>query len=319
MHPILKLGVSIGALQEGADITHYYIKNAAGEEFEISYRLYKALFQADGTRPLNLPEGGRRILPKLKKYGLVQTSRFARNKGVLNNFILFIGFKKLQNKKRIFRVINAVLPMLSVFIFVIGIYMMNLNGKNIRGEYWNGWLYYGFITFSIFLHELGHLIAGVAYGYKMSDMGILLFGIIPVGAYVAHEDKKNATKGEKIQFSLAGVEMNFLIAGACFLLVGKYYQQSLTLLTAAVVNIVLALINLLPTSGLDGEAALSAICGIKNISKTVRKWLANKKCRQKLFRQGLPGYICFGVFSIVLISKVVFWLITAWSIVSIIF
>ena len=152
MHPILKLGVSIGIWQEGSDMPHYYIENAAGEEFEISYRLCKALLQADGTRPLDLPDNGRRILPRLKKYGLVQTSRFARYKGVLNNFTLFVGFKKLQNKKRIFKVINAALPMLSVFIFITGI--MNLNGKSIRGVHWNGWLYYGVIIFSIFLLTL---------------------------------------------------------------------------------------------------------------------------------------------------------------------
>ena len=78
MYPVLKEGVSIGTFQyEGSDIAHYYIENADGEEFEISHRLRDALLQADGTRPLNLPNNGSRVLPKLKRLGLVRTSRCA--------------------------------------------------------------------------------------------------------------------------------------------------------------------------------------------------------------------------------------------------
>ena len=216
----------------------------------------------------------------------------------------------------LFRAINAALPAVSILIFVIGIYVMASKGE---GSVYNfsWWLYYGLIALSLAFHELGHLIAGLAYGYKVSDTGILLLGIIPLGAYVAHEDKKDAMKTEKIQFALAGIEVNLLIAGICLLLATQSYQWSLTLLSVANVNVVLAGVNLLPTSGLDGESALSAACGINSISEVSKRWLTNKKLLQKLFRAGLPGYACFCVFSITLISKVLLWLFIGLDIVSV--
>lgn len=319
MYPALKEGVSIGTFQyEGSDTTHYYIENADGEEFEISYRLWDALLQADGTRPLNLPDNGRRILPKLKEYGLVRTSRFVQDDGIFNRFILFPINNRIKDSRLFYKAINAALPAVSILIFAMSVYMMASNGEG-SGYRFNWWLYYGLIVCSIALHEAGHLIAGLAYGYKISDTGILLLGIIPIGAYVAHEDKKDATKAEKIQLALAGVEVNLLIAGICLLLAMQYYQRSLTMLSVANVNIVLAGINLLPASGLDGESALSAVCGINSISEVAKKWLTDKKRRQKLLRSGWPGYACFCVFSFTLISKIILWLLIGLDVISVFF
>lgn len=319
MYPVLKEGVSIGTFQyEGSGATHYYIENANGEEFEISRRLWEALLKADGTRPLDLPDNGRRILPKLKRHGLVRTSRFVQDDGLFNRFILFPVGNRLQAGRLVFKALNAALPAVAILIFAIGIYVTTSEGEE-SGYNFNWWLYYGLIALSLALHELGHLIAGLAYGYNISDTGILLLGIIPLGAYVAHEDKKDATKAEKIQFALAGVEVNLLIAGVCLLLAMQPYQWSLTMFSVANVNVLLAGINLLPASGLDGESALSAACGIDSIGEVARKWLTNKNRRQKLFRAGLPGYACFFVFSITMISKVIIWLLIGLDVVSVFF
>lgn len=319
MYPVLKEGVSIGTFQyEGSDTTHYYIENADGEEFEVSRRLWDALLKADGTHPLDLPGNGRRILPKLKRHGLVRTSRLVQDDGFFNRFILFPIGNRLETCGLVFRAINAALPAVALLAFAIGIYVTALEGSE-SGYNFSWWLYYGLVVLSLALHELGHLIAGLAYGYKISDTGILLLGIIPLGAYVAHENKKDATKAEKIQFALAGVEVNLLIAGICLLLAMQSYQWSLTFFSVANVNVILAGVNLLPTSGLDGESALSAACGINSISEVARKWLINKKRRQKLLRAGLPGYVCFCVFSITMISKVILWLLIGLDVVSVFF
>ena len=319
MYPVLKEGVSIGTFQhEDSGATHYFIESADGEKFEISRRLWDALLKADGTRPLDLPDNGRRILPKLKRQGLVRTSRFVQDNGLFNRFILFSIGNRLQAGRLVFKALNAALPAVAILIFAIGIYVTTSEGEE-SGYNFNWWLYYGLIALSLALHELGHLIAGLAYGYNISDTGILLLGIIPLGAYVAHEDKKDATKAEKIQFALAGVEVNLLIAGVCLLLAMQPYQWSLTMFSVANVNVLLAGINLLPASGLDGESALSAACGIDSIGEVARKWLTNKNRRQKLFRAGLPGYACFFVFSITMISKVIIWLLIGLDVVSVFF
>ena len=72
MYPVLKEGVTIGTFRyEGSEKIHYYAENPNGKEFELSHRLWNALLQADGTHPLDLPDKGHRVLPKLKRYGLV--------------------------------------------------------------------------------------------------------------------------------------------------------------------------------------------------------------------------------------------------------
>lgn len=219
MHPILKEGVSIGTFQyEGPDTTHYYIENADGEEFEISRRLWDALLKADGTRPLDLPDNGRRILPKLKRHGLVRTSRFVQDDGLFNRFILFPVGNRLQAGRLVFRAINAALPAVAILVFAMGIYVIASEGAG-SGYDFSWWLYYGLIALSLALHELGHLLAM------------------------------------------------------------QSYQWSLTLLSVANINIILAGVNLLPASGLDGESALSAACGINSISEVAKRWLNNKKRR----------------------------------------
>ena len=89
--------------------------------------------------------------------------------------------------------------------------------------------------------------------------------------------------------------------------------------SVANVNVILAGVNLLPASGLDGESALSAACGINSISEVARKWLTNKKCRKKLLRAGLPGYACFCFFSVTMISKVILWLLIGLDVVLVFF
>ena len=186
MYPVLKEGVSIGTFQyEGSDATHYFIENADGEEFEISRRLWDALLKADGTRPLDLPDNGRRILPKLKRHGLVRTSRFVQDNGLFNRFILFPIGNRLQALRLVFKALNSSLPAVSILAFAISVYVTASEGAE-SGDSFSWWLYYALIVLSPALHELGHLVAGVAYGYKISDTGILLLCIIPFGAYVAH-------------------------------------------------------------------------------------------------------------------------------------
>lgn len=140
-----------------------------------------------------------------------------------------------------------------------------------------------------------------------------------LATYVAHEDKKDASRSEKVQFALAGVEMNLLIAGICLLIATQYYPLSLVLVSVANINVVLAGINLLPASGLDGESALSAVFGVNSISEVARKCLLNKKHRQKLLRSGFSSYACYCVFAFTMISKGILWLLIVLDIASVFF
>ena len=315
MHPVIKEGVSIGTFEyEGSDDVHYFVENAEGEEFEISYKLWKALLGADGTRPLSLPDGGRDIIPRLKQDGIIQTSRFLRGKESMNRFVLFPVGSRSRGFRPYCRLANAALFLSAVPVFAAGVYL-TASGDPALGDFFSWFLYYGLILCSMFLHEAGHLIAGIAYGYRITDMGILLFGILPVGAYVAHEDRKKASRGQRIQFALAGIEMNLLLAGICLLTAMHSVSLSLLMLGVANINVVFAAVNLLPARGLDGESALSALCGVESISETAKEWLFSRKLRRKLLRAGLQGYLYFGVFALTLAARVIFWLLAVVDIV----
>lgn len=84
------------------------------------------------------------------------------------------------------------------------------------------------------------------------------------------------------------------------------------------ISVFLTLLNLLPVTGLDGEAALSCLCGVKSISDFANKWIFNKKLRSKLFHSGFAGYECLCIFTGVVISKIIFGMFIVFDITSLI-
>lgn len=309
MYPVLKPGVSLGTFcYRCSDDPHFYIENAAGEMFEISKRLYNALLKADGTKPLDLPAKGKNILPMLKQNGLVQTSRIIKCSGATNRFVLFFIRSVSENTIHFCKSINSILPSAAFLLFAAGI-IAKLIGRRFSPSGLCLPLYCSLVLLSISLHEAGHLVAGLAGGYKVTDAGILLLWRIPIGAYVAHERNKRASKGRRLQFALAGVEMNILVAGLYLIASSIFERLSFTLTVAALMNMLLALINLIPSHGLDGEAALSALLGVNSIYQLSKKWVCSRKCRRKLLKAGLPGLLCFGFLSSILLSRLLIWLI----------
>lgn len=305
MYPFLKDGVSVGTFTyEGSDIIHYYVENAAGEEYEVTRPLWEALLKADGTRPLDLPNNGRSMLPKLKKCGIVQTSRFVRGRSLLNRFILFPIRNNAQNGNKACRVINGCLPIMSAICFLLGT-TLTLTQRPVACGGITWWQFYCCSILSIALHEAGHLVSALAYGgYSLSDTGILLLGIIPIGGYVAYKEEPNSKTGKRIQFSLSGIEVNLLLAGLCLVNAFLFRSLSHTMLCIANLNIALACINLLPVAPLDGESALSALLGVKSISKVAEKWVLTRKRRKRLLQFGFPGAVCLSVLTFLLVLKI---------------
>lgn len=318
MHPFLKPGVSLGTFNYSeSDDTHHYIENSAGEMFEISSRLYCALLKADGTKPLDLPSQGRKILTKLKRNWLVQTSRLV-NDGFMNRFILLKFAEFSRKMKTICMVFNTFLPVIAVLALIAGVVFINT--ADIRGGFdFCLPLYYALFFASIALHEVGHLIAGIAYGYKISDAGILLLWRIPIGGYVAYENARGISRKGRLQFALAGVEMDMLVAGLCLIMSVAIRRFSFTFTMIANANIFLALVNLIPSYGLDGEAALSALLGVGSIYKLSKRWVRDRRNRLKLIKKGLRGFLCFGFFLAIQLSKVLIWLVIGVNVVITIF
>lgn len=129
------------------------------------------------------------------------------------------------------------------------------------------------------MHEAGHALLAFRANYPVEEWGIvLLFGVIPAGAYVKTptEELKNGDTWDSLRVLAAGITANYILFGLTItaailfnisLLDGyRYYFQIIPTITSpgtitltesilfwmAFLNINLAIVNSLPIYGLDG-------------------------------------------------------------------
>lgn len=316
MHPDLGKDVELGTYQyEGSDVTYYYAKNAEGKEFTLPRRVWEALMKADGTAPLDLPNQGKALLPKLERDGLVRTSRFAREDGPFNRFVLFV-FKKKEPRRvpKIWKGADLLFSVLAFVSFAIGFSLVMRKGMVFDGTV-NLPLYVAAILIALVLHEVAHALVGKAHGYELQEVGLLLYKIFPCGAYVANYERENEPQWGRFRLFSAGLEMNFFLAGIFYILAAKGGARSTDLFGIGYLNALLAVGNAFPLSGIDGEGALSALCGVESIQKLARKTLFSPRKRKRLLRGGLLGIGAFLFLGAVLLARVCFFLLALVAIV----
>ena len=125
---------------------------------------------------------------------------------------------------------------------------------------------YTFMMLFAFLHEIGHLIAGIVCGFKPYKISIMPVGLgisfkIPIEYYNEKVECSNVLSVKKIIVALAGPLTNLLIAGSfIFFKFGMYDAQRLNIVYA---NILISLFNLLPIYPLDGGRILKQILKLK--------------------------------------------------------
>ncbi len=305
MYPMLREEVLLSVRQfSPKGKKHYLVENEDGDIYEVDREVFVALTHADGTRPLRLPDRGKEVIPILKEEKIIQTSRYVHFGGKQYGLTLLPIGGKVWRLRGLCRRISRVLPVGSVFIFLLGLSMTlfaPLYGARISLEKMDFWLYLILVTVTLLMHELGHIITGIACGQRVRTIGILLLVVLPVGAYVSYAPEplnRRQPPGTRdlIQFSMGGIEMNVLTAGV-FLLLSRFLHGSAadTFLFSAAISVELALYNLLPIFGLDGDQALGAVFGVSSVSSVVRLWVTSKGRRKRFFCDGLAGWICLGI------------------------
>lgn len=309
MYPRLCAGVELGSYVTGEDSAEqYYAVNPEGKEYTVSRDIFDVLQGADGTAPLGLKGSHARALEeKLKKANLITTRRLVID-GMWNRFILFTPGRCSRRRRAAAALLNTVLPWLSPAVLLLGI-AVTVKYPICAGTQFHAMVYYCALFLSLSLHELGHYHAAIAYGHKVTDVGITLLGILPLGAYVAFHDKKESRR-RRLQLVLAGIEMNLFCAGVFLLIRYGFPELSFTFLLLAAMNVVLALVNLLPCSGLDGELALSALLNVESVSGCAKQILTSREKRRRLLSLGISGYVYLGILASTVLAKgIVFGLI----------
>lgn len=197
-----------------------------------------------------------RLLKQFERRELIRTSRFVSKNILAVIYTVFFFHNRKGAAAIIAKGLNTVLYLLFLPMFLFGSLLYVKYGDTD----WNlilAGVYIGLVI-GMVLHEAGHAVAGMAYGAKMIEAGVMLRLLLP-GAYVMMDDRPVKLRLQRVQIYAAGVEMNLLLAGTAFLLASIRTGVGGLFLGAAIQNVILAALNMVFIRGLDGEKMLSAL------------------------------------------------------------
>lgn len=323
MYPVLRDKVSMDIVGKAnllekdflSPDNKYFAQGAEGDEVELSCDAFMEVLHADGTHPLQIPE---ELLNRLKEAKIISTSRYIFN-GLTSQLVLFAVGRRGRKYRPVCKVLNAVLPVLSVLMFLAACLLRKGHGGEYAEELMSIPMYYLLVVISLAMHETGHLVSGITYGFRLDDVGLLLaLGFVPCGAYVsARESQKHGSRLEQMQFYLAGIEAN-LLAAAMFLLISlKPFSFDRTFAMAANTNVLLAIVNILPVFDLDGERAFSALLEVESLCEEAILFLTCKSYR-RIILTDLQGFGYAALYVFILLSILAIAGFILWNIVSLI-
>lgn len=137
----------------------------------------------------------------------------------------------------------------------------------------------------IALHEIGHMIAAIADGCAVDEVGIYVCGWSVTSAYVSMDKHRNDRSG--VQQALAGVRAESLYAGV-LLFLGAVRNRPVFVATS-VFHFFSITEQLLPLEQHDGEAALSARLGVESIATLAKITFAQPVRWRQLLHRGADG------------------------------
>ena len=283
----------------------FYMENSAGEQYQISRKLYYQLIYVEYTNHIPSEDFP---LKWLEKKGFISTHRLIRQSMLMRRLIVAYIGKSGRSLYPICHMINKILPFFALVLLVLGIVASVIK--------WTPFIWYDAIwtqlmgiVITVAVHELGHLIAYMDYNREreeivISDVGILLFLFFPIGGYVGVRYSDLLKKKDQIQGLAAGLEMNAATIGAILLcrIVNPYFDIFSPVVLYSVTAIIF---NSLPIHGTDGCQILSVLLGVNNIWTTAKATLSDKRRIEKLVRGGIAGWLCLLLFSFQYLLKII--------------
>ena len=152
------------------------------------------------------------------------------------------------------------------------------------------WCYLGLaagLLFGGMLHEFAHAAACIRYGGRVMEIGVMFEGY--PGAYTMMDNEPVRKRIQRIQIFLAGIEINIVLA-CLSIMICRYKPEWFSFFFEFfIINLNLALSNLLFVEGLDGTAVLGAILGDEDLLKNAWNVPFDIKRENKLKRYGVNG------------------------------
>ncbi len=297
MYPLKRMLFEPNMVLNQDNTKSYVFEAPDGHSYRMNENVYHEVDQADGTHPLNLSE---EVIERLKQLNVLTTERIERHGLFFDIHLWMISEERQKQLKPFCTFVNRCLPFAMAVSLVLGILAI------LRFPYVNSdssaLLSLLLLFLSVMCHELGHFSAGVAYDCRASSIGAYLLGILPIIGYARVDYEKHLTVRHRVQLMLAGIEVNFLLAGLCMVL--TYVFHSETLLILSFDNLLMGIVNLMPAFCLDGDRAISVLFGVDSLNATALSWLFSSEKRRRMLHGGVVGYVWLVVFSVMLLADI---------------
>ena len=291
-HPALCPWVEMSADRDGLHITD----TKRGKRYKVPLQYETLLRGLDGRTP------PRRLAPELTveaRAGLLEElkqNRLTRQKPFCSREALTLSFtvplaRPTEGGRMAAHIFNRVLLKLWLPSLVLAVWswlecsVVLLDNHLLLGSIAG-------LILGMLLHELSHACACIAYGGRVHGCGLMLWCLLPC-AFVELDDDPIRSPLQKAQVFAAGAEMNLYLAALFLLLAGCHPLLGSPCFCAAMTNLILALVNLTLTPGLDGMQVLSALMGVENLSVFALKVLTDRQSRRHLRRRGFSGAAAF--------------------------
>jgi Zn-dependent protease len=146
------------------------------------------------------------------------------------------------------------LAVLVVWSLATGLFPQRLPGLEPAVYWWMGVLGLIGLAASIVLHELAHALVARRHGMPIRGITLFIFGGV-----AEMQDEATSPRAEFLM-AVAGPLMSFAVAGLMWLLAGAGLPETVALVAGylALINLVLAVFNLVPAFPLDGGRMLRA-------------------------------------------------------------
>ena len=185
---------------------------------------------------------------------------------------------KHRTKSIIPKVYNFALCVGWLPMLLYGIYLFLFTGINTTSDY----MLLGYIVgalvgavVGIVLHEMSHAMACLAYGGEFFEAGVLREKSYP-GAYVLIDTFDISSPLIQVQINLAGAEMNILLLGLFFVFSVIVDGMGIFFFSAAIINGLLAISNIVFIDGLDGCSVIGELIGLSNGVDGAKRFLRNE-------------------------------------------